>query len=90
MAKDRTIKELLQLTLNLLETIPKKELDGICGLVIDLWAKDIITAHEKRTVSIYLQNNLPNQRYKHAPGFRWKPGTKTCRIKWLQKQINSL
>lgn len=90
MAKDRTIKELLQLTLNLLETIPKKELYGICGVVFDLYSEDIITAHEKRTVNIYLQNNLPNQRYSKHPGFRWKPGTKACRIKWLQKQINSL
>ena len=90
MATDRTVKELLQLTLNLLETIPKKELHGICRLVLDLYLEGIITAHEKRTVDIYLQDNLPNQRYKHAPGFRWKPGTKTYRIKWLQKQINSL
>ena len=90
MAKDRTIKELLQLTLNLLETIPKNQLHGICELVFNLYAEDVITVYEKRTVNIYLQNNLPNQRYKHAPGFRWKPGTKACRIKWLQKQINSL
>ena len=78
MATDRTIKELLQLTLKLLEIIPEKELHGICGLVFDLYSEDIITIHEKRTVNIYLQDNLPNQRYKHAPGFRWKPGTKTC------------
>lgn len=88
MAKDRTIKELLQLTLE--QLIVEKDLYGICGVIWDLYINNSITYLEHTSIERYLRNNLPARKYSKHPGFCWKPGCKACRIKWLQKQINSL
>lgn len=89
MAKDRTIKELLQLTLDKLKVIDLGSL-GLCYVVVSLYYNRIINITEYETLGNYLKNNLPVRRYKPSSAYYWKPGCKACRIKWLQKQINSL
>ena len=86
--ENRTIKELLQLTLDRL--IANKEVFGICVTVWHLYAYNYITYDEWRQLKTHVNNNLPSRNYPKQPGFKWKPGTKACRIKWLTKQINSL
>ena len=85
---NRTIKELLQLTLD--QLIIEKGLYGICGVVWELYTSNIINEEEGVNLRGWVRNHLPPQNYHKHPGFKWKPGTKACRIKWLTKQINSL
>ena len=85
---NRTIKELLQLTLD--QLIVEKDLYGICGEAWRLYNSDIINVEEWVNLKGWLRNHLPPQNYPKQPKFKWKPGTKACRIKWLTKQINSL
>ena len=85
---NRTIKELLQLTLD--QLIIEKNLYGICGVALELFTLEIVNAKELIKLQSHIRNNLPSRGYPHHPGFKWKPGTKACRIKWLTKQINSL
>ena len=85
---NRTIKELLQLTLD--QLIIDKEVFGICAIVWHLYAFRYITGEEWVQLKAHVNNNLPSRNYPKQPGYKWKPGTKACRIKWLTKQINSL
>ena len=87
---ERSIKELLQLTLTKLEATPKTHVTGICSIVYELCLYDHITYKEFQSLESHIQRNLPSRRYTRNNGYKWKPGTKTCRIKWLNKQINSL
>ena len=89
MATNRTIKELLQLTLEELKVMDL-EGGGLCYVIISLHSDRVINIKEYETLANYLKNNLPTRRYKLSAAFCWKPGTKACRIKWLHKQINSL
>ena len=86
---NRTIKELLQLTLDELKVIDLDGL-GLCYVIISLHVDRVITVTEHEALGNYLKNNLPVKRYKPGSAYYWKPGTKACRIKWLTKQINSL
>ena len=85
---NRTIKELLQLILD--QLIIEKGIYGICGVGWDLYISSNINEEEWVNVKAHIRNNLPSRNYSKHPGFKWKPGTKACRIKWLTKQINSL
>lgn len=88
---NRTIKELLQLTLESLEKTERKNVYGICYLVFSMYLhRKTITGDEYTQLDLWIDNHLPSQKYPKQPGFKWKPGTKACRIKWLTKQINSL
>ena len=85
---NRTIKELLQLTLDRL--IIEKKFYGICYVIWELYTSDTVNSDEWTKLETHIRNNLPSRNYPKQPGFKWKPGTKACRIKWLTKQINSL
>ena len=86
--ENRTIKELLQLTRD--QLIANKEVVSICFTIFHLYGDNYITYDEWQQLRIHINNNLPSRNYPKQPGFKWKPGTKACRIKWLTKQINSL
>ena len=83
---NRTIKELLQLTLDHLKEM---NLDGhgLCHVILNMTNT---SDEEYWVLKNYLHGNLPKQKYTKQQAYKWKPGTKTCRIKWLTKQINSL
>jgi hypothetical protein len=96
--KTRTIKELL-IILRDNEDIFKKECFGLCGLA---WLLHdtcfIITYKEYSKIMDYFNANLPAKKYQFdeillsMPGscFCWKLGEWNPRLKWLNKQINSL
>lgn len=100
----RTIKELLQLTLdeaNKLHQIPKAkrqfQFTGLCGFIMFYLNEELITDKEMEVLSEFIENNRPKKTtegfygtFDHEIGYYWPSGKWTPRKKWLEKQIKSL
>jgi len=100
----RTIKELLQITLDEGNLNFKKGNEnyhhgftGLCGYVKDhLYLKNIITAYEYQALDNFISTNRPLKKSPHYRStmeyhaYYWKIGSWTPRKKWLIDQIKSL
>jgi len=85
----RTIKELLQLTLDNIDHLST----GLCSLIAYHLCENnrIITVDEWMILDDYIESNRPhNKHYYTGDNYYWKIGNKTPRINWLKKQIKSL
>ena len=98
----RTIKELLILVRDNLYLMKDKHLaSGLCSVASVMEDRHIISMEEYNIILKYLDNNKPANAIKRASlpavidgyqqnRFWWKPCNITPRLKWLDKQINSL
>lgn len=81
----RTIKELLQIALNV-----KTETPGLCSHFIALNRNKIITFRESRLLQAYLYKNNPITLFRifnPSSAFFWKPFNIWPRKRWLKKHI---
>lgn len=98
----RTTKELLTIVKDNLYLMKDKKLAiGLCSVISTLSDKDIISSDEHVYLVKYLENNKPTNAIKRSTMsfddttycqqlFWWKPCVIAPRLKWLNKQINSL
>lgn len=98
----RTIKELLVILKEQVETMEVRVFTGLCKTNEMTLRKRVFNPNEYQIVHAYLMKNSPGLlrqamiSYKHMDrvdrkvGYWWKEGEIKPRLKWLDKQINSL
>ena len=95
--KKRTIKQLLEYTLDFIKEEEKKEKSnflthGLCRLWLSMQSDNKIISKELKLLFIHLEQNAPkkvkskcNKPYNQC--YYWEPGRWYWRKKWLHEQI---
>jgi hypothetical protein len=84
----KTIKEILELALNNIDSINIYGEYGLCSLNQDLHQSGKISLDEYCLFKQYIRDNRPiNLHFLFKRAFYWTPGRKSPRIKWLKKHI---
>lgn len=84
----KTIKELLEITLEAIEEKQFPDIVCICDHFIDMNICEIITAQEKYLLYDFMDENEIDDKYDLM--FWWEPGKMKPRIQWLKEQIKRL
>lgn len=60
---------------------------GICGVIMSMYNRDLITAYDKLLIDQYLQDNRPSCIYRNGYWFTLNLEGNLKRIEWIQNHI---
>ena len=93
---ERPIKELLIILRDNIKQIKPNE--GICYVIYSMMCDGVITRREQLILNRYLRDHKPANAFRREKmltlsvdsNYWWTPGSVAPRLRWLNKQIDSL